>query len=81
MPIYEYVCDECGHEFELLLRGDAEPACPECRAHQLTRRVSLPRIRSEVTREKSMRAARKRDAEGAERRMRTRMEYEESHDH
>lgn len=81
MPIYEYVCDECGDAFELLLRGGAEPACPTCDGTRLTRRVSLTGIRSEVTRAKSMRAARKRDAAGAERRMRTQMEYEESHDH
>lgn len=81
MPIYEYACDECGHEFELLLRGDAEAACTACQATRLTRRVSLPGIRSEVTREKSMRAARKRDAAGAERRMRAQMEYEENHEH
>ena len=81
MPIYEYVCDECGHEFELLVRSGAEPACPACEGRRLSRQVSLPRISSEVTREKSMRAARKRDAAGAERRMRTQMEYEQNHDH
>ncbi|MBI2860502.1 MAG: zinc ribbon domain-containing protein [Chloroflexi bacterium] len=33
MPIYEYVCPECGHKFELLRRaGQAEEAapCPRC---------------------------------------------------
>jgi putative FmdB family regulatory protein len=32
MPIYEYVCRECGHQFEHLARrlNEAAPACPEC---------------------------------------------------
>lgn len=43
MPIYEYMCDRCGHEFEVLLRTSEEkPACPACNAQQLTRKLSLP---------------------------------------
>ncbi len=43
MPIYEYVCDQCGHEFEALLRtSDEKPACPACNGQQLTRKLSLP---------------------------------------
>lgn len=31
MPIYEYVCESCGHRFERLVRSDEiAPACPEC---------------------------------------------------
>lgn len=80
MPIYEYICDDCGRDFELLVRGGAEPACPECGGAHLTRRVSLSGISSETTRAKSMRAARKRDAAKADRRMRIRQEIEETHD-
>lgn len=33
MPIYEYVCKQCGSEFEELVFNDAETvACPECGA-------------------------------------------------
>lgn len=80
MPIYEYTCDDCGHAFELLVRGGAEPACPECDSAALTRQLSLPRVRSAVTREKAMRAAKKRDAAAAETRMRTQIEYEQNHE-
>jgi len=32
MPVYEFKCEACGHEFELLLGlKDAKPRkCPEC---------------------------------------------------
>lgn len=28
MPIYEYACGECGHEFEALVRSGTAPQCP-----------------------------------------------------
>lgn len=32
MPTYEYVCDSCGHDFEVFQRMSDEPVsvCPEC---------------------------------------------------
>ena len=42
MPIYEYLCRTCHHEFELLVEADDTPACPRCQAEQLERRWSVP---------------------------------------
>lgn len=31
MPIHDFTCGACGHEYEQMLRlSDAEPECPEC---------------------------------------------------
>lgn len=30
MPIFEFVCDKCGHEFEELVMGDGRCNCPAC---------------------------------------------------
>jgi len=31
MPIYEYSCKKCGHQFEELVQSSADPiACPQC---------------------------------------------------
>ncbi|MBM3819655.1 MAG: zinc ribbon domain-containing protein [Acidimicrobiia bacterium] len=37
MPIYEYECRACGHQFEFLLLPTAKetPACPECHGADL----------------------------------------------
>lgn len=42
MPIYEYVCKKCRHEFEFLLRGEEKPECPECGGVKLGRQMSVP---------------------------------------
>ena len=42
MPIYEYKCDKCGYQFEILQKINAEPAktCPKCNANSLRKLVS-----------------------------------------
>jgi putative FmdB family regulatory protein len=42
MPIYDFFCTECEHQFELLVRGPDMPACPECGAAKVKKLVSLP---------------------------------------
>ena len=42
MPIYEYRCDKCGHEFEREQRISDDPVktCPACRARRVKRLIS-----------------------------------------
>ena len=42
MPIYEYRCQECGHEMEAMQRisADALTTCPECGSEGLKRLIS-----------------------------------------
>lgn len=42
MPIYEYRCKDCNHQFEaLLLSKEPEPTeCPACQSHEVARKVS-----------------------------------------
>lgn len=42
MPIYEYACRDCGHQFEWLVRGDEKPSCPSCGRGKLAKQLSLP---------------------------------------
>ncbi|MFT3956364.1 MAG: zinc ribbon domain-containing protein [Piscinibacter sp.] len=40
MPIHDYRCQACGHEFETLVRSSSVPACPQCASTALDRLVS-----------------------------------------
>jgi len=42
MPMYEYTCEKCAHEFETLVFSGDEPECPECHDKKLHRRMSVP---------------------------------------
>jgi putative FmdB family regulatory protein len=42
MPLYEYACAECGHEFETLVMNGERVECPKCHADKLDRLLSLP---------------------------------------
>jgi putative FmdB family regulatory protein len=41
MPIYEYACQDCGREFEMLVRADTVPDCPQCHSTQLHKQLSV----------------------------------------
>lgn len=41
MPLYEFQCKGCGHEFEDLVLGSARPTCPSCSSQQLERLLSV----------------------------------------
>jgi putative FmdB family regulatory protein len=63
MPIYEYKCLSCGHQFERLVRRSSAPvliedaqahsenACPACLGLQLEQVLSLFAVSSESTRQ------------------------------
>ncbi|WP_162658563.1 FmdB family zinc ribbon protein [Tuwongella immobilis] len=45
MPLYEYTCRDCGHEFEQLIQDSSEESqlqCPKCAADRPQKRWSLP---------------------------------------
>ena len=40
MPIFEYVCVECGHTFESIVLGEQKAECPKCHAAKLEQQLS-----------------------------------------
>ncbi len=42
MPIYEYRCPDCGHDFEALQKFSDDPIkdCPSCKAANVKKRIS-----------------------------------------
>ena len=80
MPIFDFVCTNCQHPFEVLVRGSAVPTCPECGSEALEKQQSLPSLRTASTRGLAMQAAKRRDlSQGAEREHAQR-QYELNHD-
>jgi putative FmdB family regulatory protein len=47
MPIYEYLCGDCGHKLDALQKLSDEPLvhCPHCAAPSLKRQMSAPSFR------------------------------------
>jgi putative FmdB family regulatory protein len=41
MPLYEYHCEECDHESELLVVSNATPACPQCGSERMSKLLSI----------------------------------------
>jgi putative FmdB family regulatory protein len=41
MPLFEYVCKECQHEFEALVFGKDKAACPKCESKKLEPKLSV----------------------------------------
>jgi putative FmdB family regulatory protein len=41
MPIFEYICKQCDHEFEAIVYGGKKAECPKCQSKQLEPQLSL----------------------------------------
>jgi putative FmdB family regulatory protein len=41
MPIFEYQCKECNHEFEALVYGGQKAECPKCHSKKLAAQLSV----------------------------------------
>ena len=41
MPIFEYHCEDCSRQFELLVRSDEHPVCPACQSVKLEKLMSV----------------------------------------
>lgn len=43
MPLYEYICNNCGEEFEKMIRFTDEeisPVCPKCNSPEIHKKIS-----------------------------------------
>jgi len=41
MPIFEYACKQCDHEFEALVYGSQKAQCPKCHSKALAPKLSV----------------------------------------
>jgi putative FmdB family regulatory protein len=50
MPLFEYRCEECGHQFEALVRDGGWPDCPQCGTKKPQKLLSAVSARASGTR-------------------------------
>jgi putative FmdB family regulatory protein len=81
MPLYDFVCRACGHEFEALVRGAGAPACPECHGTDLERLLSSFVASSEEDRQKAAQASRQQQIRGRRDQLVAEAEYRKQHEH
>ena len=80
MPLYDYACRKCGHEFEALVRaGGSTPACTECGSEDLERLLSGFAVSSEHTRALNLKAGRKYYSKDRKDKAMAQYEYEKHH--
>ena len=62
MPIFEYRCSTCGHQFEqLVLQSSPPPNCPSCRSEDLEKMISIASVSSDQTRKRATKDIRARN--------------------
>jgi putative FmdB family regulatory protein len=45
MPLFDYVCSECKHRFEALVRkNDEKVECPKCKSEKTERQLASPAV-------------------------------------
>ena len=79
MPIYEYECRGCGHQFEQLIRTGDTPSCPSCQGVELERLLSHVSMSSESTRQLNFNRARQAAKKVQRDKDHAQMEYEKKH--
>jgi putative FmdB family regulatory protein len=62
MPLYDFRCRRCSHEFETLVRGQEPAVCPACHSDDVERLLAAFAVRSAERTEAAARRARRRAA-------------------
>ena len=79
MPIYEYECRSCHHQFEAIVRSSDTPGCPSCQSTDLERLISLFAVDSGESRRIARDAARKQHAKTTKEKAHAEYEYDRKH--
>lgn len=53
MPIYEYKCRKCGHQFEKIVKISETPDCESCQSSDLEKLFNAPGIRTTKSQRRS----------------------------
>jgi putative FmdB family regulatory protein len=60
MPLFDFHCRSCGHDFEALVRAPHSPECPSCHGQDLERLLSTFAVSSQERTRAAAKASRQR---------------------
>jgi putative FmdB family regulatory protein len=80
MPLYDFVCRACGHEFEALVRTPDAPRCPKCDAVDLDKLLSSFAVSSEERSRAAAKSSREAQIRGRKDAIIADEEYRRHHD-
>jgi putative FmdB family regulatory protein len=81
MPLYDFQCRACGHEFEVLVRsGDPAPVCPSCKGGDIERLLSTFAVSYAEKSQAAARDSRKRQIASRKDAIIADEEYRQKHD-
>jgi putative FmdB family regulatory protein len=81
MPIYDYECRGCGHQFELIVLRTTQVECPECKSRELEQLPSGFAVSTEQMTKARVRSARRQFTNGRNYRDQKVAEAEEVREH
>jgi putative FmdB family regulatory protein len=80
MPLYDFRCKSCDHEFEALVRTGDVPVCPSCKGQDLERLLSTFAVDSAERRQAAAKDSRRRQIAGRRDALIADEEYRQKHD-
>jgi putative FmdB family regulatory protein len=81
MPLYDFHCRACGHDFEALVRpGDEAPVCPACKGGDIERLLSTFAVSYAEKTQAAARNSRKRQIAARKDAIIADEEYRQKHD-
>jgi len=81
MPLHDFLCKKCGHEFEALSRAQDPPArCPACQSENLERLLSGFALHTDDRRAAAVRDSRKRQIKANKDKLVADEEYRKEHE-
>jgi len=79
MPIYEYICQSCGHQFEKIVKLNESPNCPSCDSSELEKQFTAAAVSTSRSRAKSFQEARGRASKVKKEKDHAQAEYERNY--
>jgi putative FmdB family regulatory protein len=82
VPLYDFICQQCGLRFEALIRRHIDdPFCPGCQGRDLTKLISMFAVDSSDMRVRALKSGREHASKDQREKARADREYMEKHLH